>query len=101
MSSTLSVRPNELLPKSGIGTDGPMLVIAPPGNPAIALDARLLDKLELIGRSPVGAFATSLGAVGTGVLAALSIIPGHVFLCAGMAYIAHERFSEARRRDSG
>ncbi len=33
---------------------GTTLVIAPPGNPVISLDARLLDRIELIGRSPTG-----------------------------------------------
>ena len=88
----------ELLPRSGIGVNGPMLVIAPPGNPAIQLDARLLDRVELIGRSPTGAFATSAAAIGGVVAAALAVIPGHVFTAAGLAYLAHERFSEARRR---
>jgi len=39
--------PLELLPRSGIGVDGYDLVIAPPGNPVIRLDARLLDRIEL------------------------------------------------------
>jgi hypothetical protein len=39
------------------------------------------------------------GVAAAGVVAgALSVIPGGVFMCAGMAYLAHERFSEARRR---
>ena len=88
----------ELLPRSGIGVDGYDLVIAPPGNPVIRLDARLLDRIELIGRSPSGALAMS-GAATVGVVAAaLAWIPGGVFACAGLAYLAHERFSEARRR---
>ncbi|HET9991512.1 MAG TPA: hypothetical protein VFQ65_23445, partial [Kofleriaceae bacterium] len=34
-----------------------------------------------------------------GVAAAgFSLLPGGVFACAGLAYLAHERFSEARRR---
>jgi len=89
-----------LLPRSGIGVDGAWLVIAPPGNPIIRLDARLLDRVELIGRSPtVPLVAAGLATAGVAV-AALSIfpIPGHVFACAGLAYLAHERFSEARRR---
>ena len=97
---TLQRRPAELLPKSGIGVEGPFLVIAPPGNPAIALDARLLDRVELVGRSPAGAFVTSAAAVATGIGAALQFLPGHVFLVAGMAYLAHERFSEGRRRQA-
>jgi hypothetical protein len=89
---------SRLLPRSGIGVDGPHLIIAPPGNPAISLDARLLDRIELIGRSPTGALVMS-GAAAAGVVAgALSVIPGGIFLCAGMAYLAHERFTEARRR---
>lgn len=87
-----------LLPRSGIGVDGAWLVIAPPGNPIIRLDARLLDRVELIGRSPTGPLIWS-GIATTGVAAAaLSVIPGGVFACAGLAYLAHERFSEARRR---
>jgi hypothetical protein len=87
-----------LLPRSGIGVDGPHLVIAPPGNPAIALDARLLDRVELIGRSPTGALVMASMASAGVVAGALSLIPGGIFVCAGMAYLAHERFSEARRR---
>lgn len=78
--------------------DGPALVIAPPGNPVISLDARLLDRIELIGRSPTSALLMSGAAVGGVVAGALSIIPGGIFVCAGMAYLAHERFVEARRR---
>src|SRR5439155_6207148 len=37
----------KLLPRSGIGVEAPWLVIAPPGNPIIRLDARLLDRVEL------------------------------------------------------
>ena len=48
-----------LLPRSGIGVDGAWLVIAPPGNPIIRLDARLLDRVELIGRSPTGPLIAS------------------------------------------
>lgn len=87
-----------LLPRSGIGVDGPYLVIAPPGNPVIRLDSRLLDRVELIGRSPTVPYALSTAAAGGAVAGALSVIPGGVFLCAGMAYLAHERFSEGRRR---
>lgn len=87
-----------LLPRSGIGVDGPYLIIAPPGNPVISLDSRLLDRVELIGRSPTSAYITSGVAVGGVVAGALSLVPGGIFLCAGMAYLAHERFSEGRRR---
>lgn len=89
-----------LLPRSGIGVDGPFLVIAPPGNPAIMLDARLLDRIELISRSPKGAYAMATMAVGGVVAGAFSLIPGGLFVSAGMAYVAHERFSEGRRRSS-
>ena len=89
---------SKLLPRSGIGVDGPFLVIAPPGNPVISLDSRLLDRVELVGRSPTGAIVMS-GAATVGVVAgALSFIPGGIFVCAGLASLAHERFSEARRR---
>lgn len=87
-----------LLPRSGIGVDGPYLIIAPPGNPVISLDSRLLDRVELIGRSPTSAYVTSGVAVAGVVAGALSLVPGGIFLCAGMAYLAHERFSEGRRR---
>lgn len=87
-----------LLPRSGIGVDGAWLVIAPPGNPIIRLDARLLDRVELIGRSPTGPLIATAVATAGVAAAALSIVPGGVFACAGLAYIAHERFSEARRR---
>ncbi len=87
-----------LLPRSGIGVDGAWLVIAPPGNPIIRLDARLLDRVELIGRSPTGPLVWSGVATAGVAAAALSWIPGSWFACAGLAYLAHERFSEARRR---
>lgn len=87
-----------LLPRSGIGVEAPWLVIAPPGNPIIRLDARLLDRVELIGRSPtVPLVASGLATAGVAA-AALSLVPGGVFACAGLAYLAHERFSEARKR---
>jgi hypothetical protein len=89
---------DDLLPRSGIGISGPHLIIAPPGNPVISLDARLLDRIELIGRSPNGALMTS-GAAAAGVVAAIvDLIPGHVFVCAGLGYLAWERLAEARRR---
>ncbi len=87
-----------LLPRSGIGVDGAWLVIAPPGNPIIKLDARLLDRVELIGRSPTAPLVWSGVATAGVAAAALSWIPGSWFACAGLAYLAHERFSEARRR---
>lgn len=88
-----------LLPRSGIGVQGPWLVIAPPGNPTIRLDSRLLDRVQLIGRSPTSALVVS-GAATAGVLAAaVSVVPGGPILCAALAYVAHERFSEARRRN--
>ena len=87
-----------LLPRSGIGVDGPWLVIAPPGNPVIRLDSRLLDRVELIGRSPTVPLVWSGVATAGVAAAALSVIPGGIFVCAGLAYLAHERFSEARRR---
>jgi len=87
-----------LLPRSGIGVDAPWLVIAPPGNPIIRLDARLLDRVELIGRSATAPYVWSGVATVGLVVAALSIVPGGVFACAGLAYLASERFSEARRR---
>jgi hypothetical protein len=88
----------KLLPRSGIGVEAPWLVIAPPGNPIISLDARLLDRVELIGRSPTAPLVASGLATAGVAAAALSLVPGGVFACAGLAYLAHERFSEARRR---
>ncbi|MGE0869083.1 MAG: hypothetical protein AB7P03_10980 [Kofleriaceae bacterium] len=88
-----------LLPRSGIGVDGGWLVIAPPGNPIIRLDARLLDRVELIGRSPAGPLMWSgLATAGVAAAAVTLGLPGGAFACAGLAYLAHERFSEARRR---
>ncbi len=95
---TTALDRQRLLPRSGIGVDGAWLVIAPPGNPIIRLDARLLDRVELIGRSPTGPLVWSGVATAGVAAAALSIVPGGVFACAGLAYLAHERFSEARRR---
>lgn len=87
-----------LLPRSGIGTDGPYLIIAPPGNPVISLDSRLLDRVELIGQSPMAPLVMA-GAATAGVVAgALSFIPGGIFVCVGMGYLAQERWREARRR---
>ena len=93
-----SVSRTDLLPRSGIGAQGPLLIIAPPGNPIISLDARLLDRIELIGRSPTGAFVLSAAAVGGALAGALQWVPGSLFVCAGMAYLAHDRFFEGRRR---
>jgi len=91
---------SRLLPRSGIGVDGAWLVIAPPGNPIIRLDARLLDRVELIGRSPTGPLIAAGAATAGVAAAALQVLslPGTWFTCAGLAYLAHERFSEARRR---
>lgn len=89
---------SRLLPRSGIGVDGTCLVIAPAGNPTIRLDARLLDRVELIGRSPVAPLvASGLATAGVAALA-LAILPGGILGCAGLAYVAQERFGEARRR---
>ena len=87
-----------LLPRSGIGVEHAWLVIAPPGNPIIRLDARLLDRVELIGRSPTAPLVASGLAIAGVAAAGFSLLPGGVFACAGLAYLAHERFSEARRR---
>ncbi len=87
-----------LLPRSGIGVDGTCLIIAPPGNPVIRLDARLLDRVDLIGQSPVSALAVSGLAVAGAVAGLLSLIPGGFFTGAGLGYLAYERLSEARQR---
>jgi hypothetical protein len=96
--ATMTIDRARLLPRSGIGVEAPWLVIAPPGNPVIRLDARLLDRVELIGRSPTAPLVASGIATAGVAAAALSLVPGGVFACAGLAYLAHERFSEARRR---
>jgi hypothetical protein len=98
VSPSTTLDRGRLLPRSGIGVDGAWLVIAPPGNPIIRLDARLLDRVELIGRSPTVPLVWSGVATAGVAAAALSIVPGGIFVCAGLAYLAHERFSEARRR---
>src|SRR5690242_10640332 len=85
-----------LLPRSGIGVDAPWLVIAPPGNPIIRLDARLLDRVELIGRSATGPLIWSGLATAGVAAAALTWLPGGPFACAGLAYLAPERFCAAR-----
>ncbi|HEY1811941.1 MAG TPA: hypothetical protein VGG74_06260 [Kofleriaceae bacterium] len=97
-SASLSIDRQRLLPRSGIGVEAPWLVIAPPGNPIIRLDARLLDRVDLIGRSPTAPLIASAIAIGGVVAAGFSLLPGGPFACAGLAYLAHERFSEARRR---
>ena len=89
---------SQLYPRSGIGARDTHLIIAPNKNPAIRLDARLLDRIELIGRSPRSAVVLASAAAAGVVAGALSVIPGGIFTCAGFAYLAHERVSEARRR---
>jgi hypothetical protein len=88
-----------LLPRSGIGVEGPFLVIAPPGNPIIRLDTRLLDRIELIGQSPTTPLVMAGMATAGVVAGAMSFIPGGIFVCVGMAYLAQERWREARRRN--
>ncbi len=87
-----------LLPRSGIGVDGPYLVIAPPGNPAISLDSRLLDRVELIERSAKAPYVVGALAVGGTIAGLFSLLPGGFFLTGGMAYLAHERITEGLRR---
>lgn len=98
VASAGAAPPLELLPRSGIGVSGYELVIAPPGNPAIRLDARLLDRIDLIGRSPRSAAVTSGAAAVGATLGALSIVPGGLFVAVGLGYFAFERLAEARRR---
>lgn len=88
----------KLLPRSGIGVHGTSLVIAPPGNPVISLDARLLDRVELVSRSPKSAFMVASLAAAGGIASALAFIPGGIVTSAGLAYLAYERISEGRRR---
>ena len=87
-----------LLPISGIGVHDSFLIIAPPGNPVISLDARLLDRIELIGRSPALPLVTSAAAVAGVVGMAVSSVPGGVFIGVPLAYISYSRLNEARRR---
>ena len=68
----------DLLPRSGIGVRVPHLVIAPPGNPTISLDARLLDRVELVGRSSTTPMVTAGASAGVATAAALSLIPGGI-----------------------
>lgn len=100
-TAAASAAPNRsvrVLPRSGIGVDAPWLIIAPPGNPTIRLDARLLDRVDLIRRSPTAPLVATSLAIAGGVAAGLSLLPGGIFACAGLAYLAHDRFGEARRR---
>ncbi len=52
----------------------------------------------MIGRSPTAPLVASGLAIAGVAAAGFSLLPGGVFACAGLAYLAHERFSEARRR---
>jgi hypothetical protein len=86
------------LPHSGVGVDGPWLVIAPPGNPRIRLDARLLDDVRVVGRSPASAIAVGAGAsVGAG-LAAVDLLVGGAITAIGLGVVAVDRALEWRRR---
>jgi len=86
-----------------VGVDAPWLVISPPEIPTIRLDARLLDRVELIGRSSRPPLAASVAASGlaiAGIAASgLSQWPAGPLACAGLAYLSFERFREARRRE--
>lgn len=88
----------ELLPRSGIGVRVPYLVIAPPGNPAISLDARLLDRVELVGRSSTTPMVAAGASAGVATAAALSLIPGGIVAVGIAGYFAFERAMEGRRR---
>lgn len=86
-----------LLPRSGIGVDGTHLVIAPPGNPVIRLDARLLDRVELVGRSPVVDSLTATVAATGAVAVAATLVPGGPLIAAALGGVAWWRGAEARR----
>ncbi len=91
----------QTLPHSGIGVDGTDLVIAPRGNPTIRLDARLLDRVELVGRSSLGpALQSGAAAVGS-VAGLLSLVPGGVFAALALGAVAYWRATEARARAHG
>ena len=87
-----------LLPESGIGTDGPWLVIAPRGNPLIRLDARLLDEVGVIGHSPMAPAITGGAAAIAAAAAMLSFIPGGIVACIGLGAFGADRLREASRR---
>lgn len=86
-----------------IAADAPWLVIAPPDIPAIRLDARLLDRVELIGRSARPPLVTAIAASGLAIagIAATGLAqwPAGPLACAGLTYLSYERFREVRRRD--
>lgn len=90
--------PSLRLPLSGLGADGPTLVIAPPGHPTIALDARLLDRVELIGRSPAPPATLAAGATAGLVWGAIASLPGGPVAGVALAVLAFDRLREARRR---
>lgn len=87
-----------VLPLSGIGVDGPHLVIAPPGNPRIQLDVRLLDRVSLVGRAPHGAIAMSAGAGLGAVAGAAGVLWGGLVTALGLGLVAVDRAFESRRR---
>jgi hypothetical protein len=93
-----SVVTSSLLPRSGIGVQAPYLVIAPPGNPTISLDARLLDRIELVGRSSTAPMVTAGVAATIAAAAGLSLIPGGIVLGIAGGYLAVERGMEGRKR---
>src|SRR3989442_14294110 len=97
VSAPATIDRARLLPRSGIGVEAPWLVIAPPGNPIIRLDARLLDRVELIGRSPTAPLVAAGLATAGGAAAALACIPGGVLACAGLAALAPRRAHRGRR----
>lgn len=86
------------LPHSGVGVDGPWLIIAPPGNPRIRLDARLLDDVTVVGRSPTSAIAVGAGAGAGAGLAAADLLLGGMITAIGLGVIAVDRALEWRRR---
>jgi hypothetical protein len=84
-----------------MGVDGPFLVIAPRANPMIRLDARLLDRVELIGRSAAFGYATSV-AMGLGSAAALiGMVPGSIYVAGGLAFLAQLRFRRSLAHAAG
>jgi hypothetical protein len=97
-SSARSSVTASLLPLSGIGVQAPYLVIAPPGNPTISLDVRLLDRVELVGRSTTAPMVTAGVAATVATAAGLALIPGGPILSIIGAYLTFERGMESRKR---
>ena len=74
------------------------MIIAPPGNPRIRLDARLLDAVAVVGRSPTSALAVGATASAGAVLGAVDLLYGGIITAIGLGVVAVDRGLEWRRR---